>query len=431
MPKIISLEIGNQVINNHLLGLTRDENAQNTGLSGGTVSSRLAQFAKEIGHGNFEALTSYSRMLRENNMNITDSIEGFHDINLMKKIGIHPDELKTFLAEVYLPYKDSNLTPFELIQNTKGSVEFLKSTKMTPNEMEEYCSDLLNKKQDLEKQNRTLEENAINVEMETRSIQKQNKITLEKISDFEQIRHELEKNKVSIDDLPKLAKMLKAAEKSNWNYSKITDCLAASEDYQREIIENRRERNKINKENNEKINQTSLLDKKIISDEQHLKKLESKIKTLKNQEVELKASISTTTAFSLNQIKTIKKKAIDYISEVQSAHLDSLDTLNDNLIEKSDQVTKKQRGELEELTGNLDRFVSEMIKSAENAGNLKALAPFHKILNSKGEPHEIYPSMITILERFEFWYQKQDNKSTNLPSIIDELISIIKNHLRQ
>ena len=174
-----------------------------------------------------------------------------------------------------------------------------------------------------------------------------------------------------------------------------------------------------------------MLDKKITSNEQHLKKLESKIKTLKNQEIELKASISTTTTFSLNQIKTIKKKAIDYISDVQSVHLDSLNALNNNLIEKSDQVTKKQKNELEEITSNLDKFISEMIKSAENAGNLKALAPFHKILASKGEAHEIYPSMITILERFEFWYQKQDNKSTRLPSIIDELISIIKNHLNQ
>ena len=431
MPKIIPPEIKNQVIDNHLLGTTRDENAEKACISTGAVSAVLAQFSIDIGEANYEALTRYVRSLRENNMDLRESIEGFHIMNSIKRLGVDLDKLRAFITEVYLPYKDSSLTPSELIQNTKGSVEFLKLTKMTPNEMEEHNDDLLNKKQDLEKQNSMLEENAMRVERETESIQKQNKITLEKIANFEQTRKDLEKNGVSVDDLPKLAKMLTAAEKNNWNYSKIYDYLIASEDYERKIIENKRELNKINKESNEKRNQISLLDKKITFNELHLKKLESKIKTLKNQEIELKASISTTTTFSLNQIKTIKKKAIDYISDVQSVHLDSLNALNNNLIEKSDQVTKKQKNELEEITSNLDKFISEMIKSAENAGNLKALAPFHKILASKGETHEIYPSMITILERFEFWYQKQDNKNTSLPSIIDELISIIKNHLNQ
>jgi len=234
MPKIIPPEIRNQVINNHLSGLTRNENADNTGISGGAVSAILSQFSKDIGEANYEALTRYVRSFRENNMDLRDSIEGFHLMSSIKRLGIDLDKLGAFITEVYLPYKDSSLTPSELIQNTKGFVEFLKSTKMTPDELEKYYNDLLNKKQDLEKQTRSLEEEAIKAERETSSTLKQNKVTLEKITDFEQTRQELEKKGVSVDDLPKLAKMLKAAEKNNWNNSKISDYLVASEDYERQ-----------------------------------------------------------------------------------------------------------------------------------------------------------------------------------------------------
>jgi hypothetical protein len=417
------------VIANQFLGLTRDENAEKTGLSAGTITNILKEFSGKIGNAEFESLTHYSRTLRENNMNLSDSIDGFHIKNLAQRLGIDHEKLQTFLTEAYIPIKESNLTPSELIQNIKKFVEFLKSIEMTPDNLEQYYSDHLNKKQDLEKQTKLSEEKAISAERETTSALKQNKVTLEKITNFEQIRQELEQNGVSVDDLPKLAKMTKTAQKSNWDNSKIIDYLAESENYERQIIENQIKLDKINKEIDEKENQISLMSKKITSNKQQQKKFESKIKTLKNQEIVIKASISTTTSFSLSQIKTIEKKSIESIANIQSVHLDSLNTLDKYLIEKSAQIIKKQKVELEEITGILDKSVSEMIQLAEKEGSLKALAPLHKILDSKGEAHEIYPSMITILERFNIWYQKQNKKSTRLTLIIEELTSIMKNHL--
>ena len=431
MPKIIPPEIKKQVIDNHFLGITRDENADKTGISTGAVSAILSQFSKDIGKINYEALTRYTRTLRENDMNLADSIDGFHIINSIKRLEIDSDKLEEFIVEVYLPYKDSDLSPSELVHNTKRFVEFSRSTGTAPDEIERYHNEHLSKVQELKEQIESLKNDKTSLETDIKSLFTQNKITLKQLDEFVQVQGQLKKRGVSVDNISILAKMLDAAEKNSWDITKIIRHLEEFEDYEKSLSESKLEFENINKENKKNTDEIDLLDKKITSNEQHLKKLESKIKTLKNQEIELKASISTTTTFSLNQIKTIKKKAIDYISDVQSVHLDSLNALNNNLIEKSDQVTKKQKNELEEITSNLDKFISEMIKSAENAGNLKALAPFHKILASKGEAHEIYPSMITILERFEFWYQKQDNKSTRLPSIIDELISIIKNHLNQ
>jgi len=92
---------------------------------------------------------------------------------------------------------------------------------------------------------------------------------------------------------------------------------------------------------------------------------------------------------------------------------------------------QKTNDKLEGIANIMDEFISETIKSAENAGNIRALVPFHKILNSKGEDYEIYPAIILILERFEIWYQKQDSKNSKLTSIIDELISIMKDHLKE
>ncbi|KER07114.1 hypothetical protein AAA799E16_00054 [Marine Group I thaumarchaeote SCGC AAA799-E16] len=431
MPKIISPETRNQVKKNHLLGLTRDENAENAGISAGAVSSILSQFSKEIGEANFEALTRYTRTLREHDMSLVDSIKGFHIVNLANKIGTDPDKLPEFLRDVFIPYKDSNLTASELILHTKEFVEFLKSSEMTPEELQKYCNDLLNKKQELEKQVQLLEENRANAKRETTSILEQNKVTLEKISDFEQTLQELEKYDISIDDVPKLAKMLKTAEKSDWDNSKITDYLAESEKYESQIITKKKELEKINEVIDEKTTQNVLLDKKIESKELRIKKLESTTKTLKDQETELKASVRTMTEFSLNQIKTITKNATESISKAQFAHLDSLNELSRNFDEKSTQATKKQNDKLEGIANIMDEFISETIKSAENAGNIRALVPFHKILNSKGEDYEIYPAIILILERFEIWYQKQDSKNSKLTSIIDELISIMKDHLKE
>jgi len=341
LPKIISPETKEQVRKNHLSGFTRDENASNTGISAGAVTTILSQFSNDIGKVNYESITRYSRTLRENDMSLSDSIKGFHFINLIKRINIESDKLQEFITEVYLPYKDSKLTPSELINNTKRSVEFLKLTKMTPDEMEKYCNDILNKKEDLEKQTRLQEEKKIQSERETKSILKQNKSTLEKISNFEQTRKKLEESNISLDDLPKLAKMLRVAGKNNWSNSKIIDCLESFENYNQQIIAKKKELEKINEDIDEKTTQNILLDKKITSKELHQKKIESTVKTLKDQETELKASVRTMTELSLNQIKTITKNVTESISEVQSKYLDSVNTLNDDLNIKSDKMIKK------------------------------------------------------------------------------------------
>ena len=54
MPKIIPPEIKNQVIDNHFLGTTRDENAEKACISTGAVSAILSQFSVDIGHANFD-----------------------------------------------------------------------------------------------------------------------------------------------------------------------------------------------------------------------------------------------------------------------------------------------------------------------------------------------------------------------------------------
>ena len=132
MPKIIPPELKQQVIVNHLQGLTRDENAKKTGISTGAVTGVLTNFSKEIGEGNYEAVTRYARLLRENEMDINDSIEGSHALGQLKKLGVEQDKLNDFVTGVYLPYVDSNLAPSELIQSVKILSDIKESTGIQP-----------------------------------------------------------------------------------------------------------------------------------------------------------------------------------------------------------------------------------------------------------------------------------------------------------
>ena len=188
MPKIIPPELKHQVIVNHFLGLTRDENAQKTGLSTGTVTGVLTNFSKEMGEVNFETLTRYVRILRENEMDIKDSIQGFHALGQLKKLGVEQDKMNDFVTEVYLPYQDSNLTPSELIQNVRRLYDIKESTGIQPAELKQYCDELLNKKQVLENKIKSLKEQADQAKKDAESTLKQKKVTEEQLDTFEHVR---------------------------------------------------------------------------------------------------------------------------------------------------------------------------------------------------------------------------------------------------
>jgi hypothetical protein len=95
--------------------------------------------------------------------------------------------------------------------------------------------------------------------------------------------------------------------------------------------------------------------------------------------------------------------------------------------EEMKKMSNMTREELQNLISVLANFISQVTVASEEVGRMYMLHTISDIINkSVGDPYEVYPSFISLLEKFKKWLESQKADRSTISSI-ENFIRYMKN----
>ena len=117
---MISSQVEESIIQNYILGHSRDEIAEETGVAPGSVSNKVNEWKRRIEAPDIEELRRFAVNIRKSEMTIKQCIKGFRFLQILKglEITIETDDIDSdldslafFVNEIYKKCKEKGMTP--------------------------------------------------------------------------------------------------------------------------------------------------------------------------------------------------------------------------------------------------------------------------------------------------------------------------------
>ncbi len=117
---MISSQVEELIIRNYILGHSRDEIAEETGVAPGSVSNKVNDWKNRIEAPDVEELRRFAVNLKKSGMTMKQCIKGLRFLHLLKglKIVIENDDIDSdldslsfFINEIYIKCKEGGITP--------------------------------------------------------------------------------------------------------------------------------------------------------------------------------------------------------------------------------------------------------------------------------------------------------------------------------
>ena len=117
---MISSQVEGLIIQNYILGHSRDEIATETGVAPGSVSNKVNEWKRRIDAPDIEELRRFAVNMRKSGMTIKQCTKGFRFLQLLKRLEIiienddidsDLDSLSYFVDEMYKKCKEVGITP--------------------------------------------------------------------------------------------------------------------------------------------------------------------------------------------------------------------------------------------------------------------------------------------------------------------------------
>ena len=301
MPAAISETIKKIVLHDWLEGKSREEISSRNKISSGAVSNIIEEWRTDLANYDIDALRALSLSLKNFKLTPEKSAAGFRVAMMMLKIGVTEESFNYFINEIYNRCQLLNISPEQIGIYIQEIV--LLSHLVIPSKIPQF---LENKRKEIEAiENESIQKREELVELDKVVTQAQNrldnllereKISIETIEWQDNIKQELEKEGIPVDELQLFVQCVKGIRKKNYDphqvilqYSdynelnKIVEALKKSKEKEgRELQDLRTQLSLLNNE----INENSLkLDKigqleKIGFGLQELKILQSTLKEI-------------------------------------------------------------------------------------------------------------------------------------------------------
>jgi len=150
---------------------------------------------------------------------------------------------------------------------------------------------------------------------------------------------------------------------------------------------------------------------------------------LRKQEQELKGSLEITQKSFKKAINESRLQLTNTITEIRSQFTDLMKNLSNEARKDFEKFMREELEDMRVVSFNLDQKISDIAKNYEQYGTLKIHEIFLKLLDSRGEPLEVYPVLIKLLESLKTWYSKQTKHSIGLLHIVDSLLRDLRTEL--
>ncbi len=213
-----------------LKGLTRDEIAQEFGISEGTVSNILAKMRKSLGNYEFDSIREHVRHLRQQDMTAADCASGFRTHRILEKLKIPEKEVEQFLTTIFEFSQKMGINS-DIIHDSLNEIARLSSDEMHISEIPNYLQSqtdeikqLKNEKRDLQEQINGLKNEKLSEEKELKNSYQSAKITSSNLETFVNTRDKLEGYGIPVDDIDKFARFIQGIRNySNYDPFKVIE----------------------------------------------------------------------------------------------------------------------------------------------------------------------------------------------------------------
>jgi hypothetical protein len=218
--------IKSAVIQQWLEGKSRDLIAADTGLSTGAATNIIDEWRQNLGIPLANDLRELAVTLKKVGISANQCALGFRIAIILMKCGVGDNEFLSFISQIYDNCKKLDLSPEKIISYLKDLPQF--SENMSLSKISEYIEQKANEKRSLEKdienmrtQIQTLEqEKSYSEELRDNAVQNE-KMTTADLHWYSNLKTELNKYRIPIDDVPLFAKAVRGIRQYGYDVNKI------------------------------------------------------------------------------------------------------------------------------------------------------------------------------------------------------------------
>ncbi|MDQ6865692.1 MAG: hypothetical protein M3044_17925, partial [Thermoproteota archaeon] len=249
MPAKLPDAIKSLVIQQWLQGKARNDIATENGVSSGAVTNMVGEWRRNLGFGLADELRQLAVTVKKVGINTAQCALGFRIATIMLNLGVNEDGFESFILDVYNRCKDVGLSPENISSYLQDLLEFSKTLlplSKIPDFIKEKTNEKIELEQEIEKlrwQIETLQQQKSDAESLRNMAQQQERITSSELKWYSDLRAELRRYGIPIDDIPKFAKIIDNIGELGYDAGKVIrefsdlESLRSSRDTLQQIVE--------------------------------------------------------------------------------------------------------------------------------------------------------------------------------------------------
>jgi hypothetical protein len=216
------------VIQQWLAGVPRDEIAYHNSLSAGAVTNIVNEWRRGLGLHIADELRELATTLRKLGITPAQCALGSRTAMIMINLGVKEDSIQEFILDVYNRCKDLGLSSENIANHLRDMLGFSKTGAISLSGLSDYVKQMAEEKGNLEiqkgrlkQQIETLEHEKSDSEANTEIALKNEKMTATELKWYSDLKAELGKYGVPIDDASKLAPIVNGISQYSYEVDKV------------------------------------------------------------------------------------------------------------------------------------------------------------------------------------------------------------------
>jgi hypothetical protein len=215
------------VIQRWLQGRPRNDIAAENGLSSGAVTNIVNEWRRNLGFAAADELRELAVTLKKVGITAAQCALGFRIAAVMLNVGVKEDSFESFILDVYNRCKDIGLSPENISFYLQDLIEFSR-TILPLSKIPEYIKEKTDEKRKLQQEIENIKiqkETLLREKRDAESIRdtalQQQRMTISELKCYSQLKAELIKYRIPVDDISKFAKIVDSLREHGYDVGKV------------------------------------------------------------------------------------------------------------------------------------------------------------------------------------------------------------------
>jgi predicted nucleic acid-binding Zn-ribbon protein len=226
LPAGLPNNIKTLVIQQWLQGRPRNDIAAENGVSSGAVTNIVNEWRHKLGFAVADELRELAVTMKKVGITAAQCALGFRIATVMLRIGVKEEALESFVLDVYIRCKDIGILPENICSYLEDLLEFSKTVPLSkiPHYLKEKNDEKIKLEDEIEKlkaQIETLQQQKQVTESVRNTILEDGKITSYRLKWYSDLRAELGKYGIPVDDISKLAKLVNSIKQYQYDVENV------------------------------------------------------------------------------------------------------------------------------------------------------------------------------------------------------------------